>query len=205
MNALPTECLEQAHQQLAAVWTGLSADILRYLTKSPENEALGDNLKTRLSAFLTPELLCLFLYRIAHYLYVNGWGRAALFVTRLNFLFHKVSITPQSCIAPGCRLSHPAGVTFHGRAGPGLTLYSLAICGSRHCVDGPVETGPRLGARVTVGAHAVLLGPITVGDDTKIAFSVRLDRDVAARALVICKSLRQARRPTAATDAAPAT
>lgn len=200
MNAAD-ECLAHRHHKLSGIWGSLSEDILRYLTKSPANLALGDNFKSRLSAFLTPELLCVFLYRVAHCLYVNGWRRLAVLVTRLNFLVHKVSITPQSCIGPGLRLPHPAAVTFHGRAGRGLTLYSLAICCPRDpFLDGPVEAGPRLGDRVAVGAHAVLLGPISVGDDTKIAFSIRLDRDTPPGVLVISKSLRLTQRPTAVAD-----
>ena len=196
MKPASSECLAHGHHTLSGLRDNVSEDILRYLNRSPEDQARGDNFRTRLSAFLTPELLCLFLYRMAHFLHVTGWGRLAAGVTRFNFLLHKVSITPSSCIGPGCRLSHPAGVMFHGRAGRELTLFSLAVC----CPQEPsirhvAETGPCLGDRVTVGAHAVLLGPITVGSDTKIAFSVRLDHDTPPGVLVVCKSLRQVQRP----------
>ncbi len=191
MSTLPIQCIAYGHYNLATIWSSLSEDILRYLNKSPENQAAGDKFKTRLGAFLTPQLLCLFLHRLAHYLFLKGWCRLAVVVSRLNLLVHKVSIPPQSCIGPGCFLPHPAGVTFCGTAGRGLTLYSLAVCcpveGS---LGGPMESAPRLGDRVTVGAHAVLLGRITVGDDTKVAFSLRLDRDAPPGVLVISKALR---------------
>lgn len=198
MSAATNECFAHRHHKLSGVRMNLSEDILRYLTKSPENQAAGDTLKTRLSAFLTPELVCLLLYRMAHYFYVNEWRWLAQWSSRLNFLLHKVSITPQSCIGPGCRLPHPANVTFHGRAGCGLTLYSLAICCPRDPpLAGPVENGPRLGDRVTVGGHSVVIGPVSVEDDTKIAFSVGLDRDAPSGTLVVSKALRLARRPLA--------
>jgi len=198
MNKRSSERPPCEHYRLSALRKSWSEDILRFLTKSTENRAAGDNFKSRLSASLTPELLCLLLYRISHYLYVNSWRRLAVVVSRLNLLLHKVSITPQSCIGPGCRLSHPAGVTFQGTAGRGLTLYSLAVCCAREgSGDGPVERGPRLGDRVTVGAHAVLLGPISVGNDTQIAFSVGLDRDTPPGVLVYSKSLRLTERPVA--------
>jgi len=191
MSAPPTQCNVYGHNRFATIWSSLSEDILRYLNKSPENQAAGDTFKTRLGAFLTPQLLCLLLYRIAHYLYVKGWRRLAVGISRLNCLVHKVTIPPQSCIGPGCFLPHPAGVTFCGTAGHGLTLYSLAVCCPRDAfLSGPAENAPRLKDRVTVGAHAVLLGPITVGDDTKVAFSLRLDCDTPPGVLVISKALR---------------
>jgi len=201
MSSSPVLCLAYRHHELSGIRASISEDILRYLTKSPENLAAGDTFKQRLSAFLTPELLCLFLYRVAHLLWVNQWHRLAALVSRFNLLVHKVNITSQSCIGPGCRLPHPAGVTFHGRAGRGLTLFSLAVCcTSENCLEGPVEAGPRLGDRVTVGGHSVLMGPISVGDDSKISFSVRLQSDAPPGVVVICKSLPQIRRPVTTGD-----
>ena len=196
MTAASGDCLAYGHHTLSSIRTSLSEDVVRYLNRWQENGTAREDFQHRASAFLTPSVLCLLFHRAAHCLYVNGWRRLARAVSRLNFFFHKVSITPQSCIGPGCLVPHPAAVSFHGRAGRELSLYSLAVCcpleGS---LEGPVETGPSLGDRVTVGAHAVLLGPITVGADTKIAFSVRLDRDAPPGMLVISRSLRQARRP----------
>jgi len=194
-NAVPEECFARGHNKLGGVWSNLSQDVARYLTKSPANIAQGDNFKARLSAFLTPELLCLLLYRFSHYFYVTRWRRVAAALARLNSLVHRVTITPQSCIGGGCRLPHPANVTFHGRAGSGLTLYSLAICCPKEPVlDIPVAMGPNLGERVTVGAHAVVMGPIHLGDDTKVAFTVWVDHDVPARSLVVSAALRQTMR-----------
>ena len=189
MTSVTDGCRSYGHDRLAGVRGCLSEDIRRYLTRSPADLAWGDNLKRRLSAFLTPELQGLLLYRMAHYCSVRGWRRLAEGLTDLNRLFHKVTITPESCIGPGCRLSHPAGVTFHGTAGWHLTLFSLAVCtptvtGMRR----PREDGPRLGDRVTVGAHAAVIGPVTVGDDTKIAFSVRLDKDAPPDVLVVSRA-----------------
>lgn len=188
-------CIAFEHQKLIAVWRGLGEDIFRYLNKSPENQAAGDTWKSRLSAILTPHFMALFLYRIAHYLYLNRWHRAASLVSSINCVSHKVWIPPQSCIGPSCLLPHPAGVTFCGTAGRDLTLYSLAVCCPREpFLDGSTDAGPRLGDRVTIGAHAVVIGPVNVNDDVKVAFSVRLDSDAPAGVLVVSKALRIAVR-----------
>jgi serine O-acetyltransferase len=195
-EAVPKDCLARGHGELAGVWFNLSQDVVRYLTKSPANIARGDTFKTRISALLTPDLLCLLLHRFSHYFYVKRHYRLATGISRLNSLIHRVTITPQSCIAAGCRLPHPSNVTFHGRAGSGLTLYSLAICCPKEPIlDIPVAMGPNLGERVTVGAHAVVIGPINLGDDTKVAFTVWIDHDVPTRSLVVSAALRQTMRP----------
>jgi serine O-acetyltransferase len=196
VNESPDPCREFRHHAIRGVWGNVSEDILRYLTKSEENLAGGDDLLHRVSAFATPELMCLFLYRFSHYLWVNTYRRMAVAVSRFNYLVHKVNITPQSCIGPGCRLSHPPGVTFHGRAGRGLTLFSLAVCcaeGPRF--DGPVETGPRIGDRVIIGAHAVLIGPVSVGDDTRLSLGAWVNCDTPPGVNVISNAFYRKPRP----------
>jgi serine acetyltransferase len=87
-------------------------------------------------------------------------------------------------------LPHPPGTTFCGRAGVGLTMYSIATCCPRAESSWGVENGPQLGDGVTVGAHAVLQGPIRVGDRSRIGFSVCVDRDVPAGVLVVSRTMR---------------
>lgn len=191
MSRISNRCQAFAHQRLRTVASDLSQDILRYLNKSPENRAAGDTRKTRLGAFLTPQLLCLFVYRVAHWFHVNRWRRVASWLSRANLVLHKVHLPPQSCIGPGCFLPHPAGVTFCGTAGSGLTLYSIAVCCPLQANwNDPLLCGPQLGDRVMVGGHAAVLGPVLVGDDVKIAFSVRLACDAPAGVLVVSKAQR---------------
>ncbi len=185
-----SSCKFFRHHRWSGTWSNVLEDIDRYLCKSPENIARGKHLKYKISAFFTPEILCLFFYRMSHFFMVNRWPRLAWLVMRFNQLIHKVNITPQSCIGPGCRLPHPPGVVFHGRAGEGVTLFSLSICcANENSLDGPVEDGPSLGNRVQVGAHSVLMGPICVGNDCKIYPQVVLKKDAPDAAIVAPKKL----------------
>jgi serine O-acetyltransferase len=183
------QCLHLEHDRFSSVRAGISADIQRYLTKSPHDVARGNSFKRRLSALLTPEVLPVFLYRIAHYLNVKRWRRLAMTVARINELVHKVHITPQSCIGPGFRLPHPVGVTFNGQAGHGLTVYTTAVCCSEaEGWDAPLERAPTLGNNVTIDGHAVVLGKIQIGDGTTVVCSVRLSRSAPAGVLVASKA-----------------
>lgn len=186
-------CIAYGHGTAAGVRAVIHEDILRDTRLRFPG---ADTFRHRLSSLLTPHVIAVTTHRIAHLLWVRGWKRVALVLSRLNLLWHKVMITPDSCIGPGLYLPHPPGVAFGGRAGSNLTLYSLAICWPlelRHAF----ETGPRLGDRITIGAHALILGPITVGSDSKVAYSVRLDSDAAPQSLVVSRSLRLAFRSTA--------
>ncbi len=168
-------CLRWRHAEFRSLREGLRADTQRFLNKSPENQASGNTFKSRLSARLTPQLLCLVVYRLSHYLHANGWVRLAGALSRFNMVVHKLNLPADSCIGPGCLLPHPAGVTFYGSAGRGLTLYSLAIC-----MPGlvPPFGVVQLGDEVSVGGHCSLAGALKVGHRTKISFNVPLRHDV---------------------------
>ncbi len=172
----------------------IAADIDRYLNKTPFSQ--GGSGKQRLSAFLTPDCLGVALYRVSHLAWARGWTRSARLLSRLNFLIHKADLAPQSCIGGGFRLPHPAGVNFCGRAGGGLTLYSLAtVSGPGGSPDAPLDLCPDLGDAVTVGGHAAVTGPVRVGSRATIAYTVVLDHDAPEQVLVVSRNLRGRIRP----------
>ncbi len=188
-------CASSGRLSWAGLAATLSADVRRFLNKSPE-VVVPDDWKHRLSALCTPQMMAVFLYRASHFLHARRWRRAAALLARFNLLVHKVTLPPESCIGPGLLLPHPAGVTFSGTAGRDLTLYSLAVCLPLPAtVSG--RRAPRLGDRVTLGAHAAVMGPVSIGDDVKIAYSLRVARDVPPSVMVVSSALRVAVRATA--------
>ena len=193
MTSRDDVCRAAGHHRLRGVWANLHEDITRFLNKSPENQAVGDTLRSRTGALLTPQLLCLLVYRLAHFAHCRGWDTLSALLTTFNMLTHKVSISPDSCIGPGCLVPHPAGVSFCGRAGRGLTLYSLAVCGTfETSLGGPLDAAPRLGDRVTIGGRAVVLGPVRLGNDVR-TLAVRIVDEVPDGCLVTCRVVRPVR------------
>ncbi len=194
------------HHTLKGVRRNWHDDVTRFLNKSPENQAVGDNLKSRIGATLTPQLLCLVIYRLAHWMHLNGWRRMAALAVGLNAALHRVHLSADSCLGPGCLLPHPVGVFFVGRAGESLTVYSMAVCSpAAETPLAPARDGPTLGARVTLGVHSVLLGRLTVGDDTKIGFCVRVaageQADVPSQRMVMPRHWRPRIRSAAEVEA----
>jgi serine acetyltransferase len=77
-------------------------------------------------------------------------------------------------------------VTFHGRAGCGLTLFSCAVvCAANGAADGEIDAAPILGDDVTIGAHAAVVGRARVGDATRIAYLSFIDGEVPAGSVVV--------------------
>jgi len=190
-----SRCRSYHHHKFSAIKAGLRDDIVRFATFSPEYRP-EVTFRTGVSIFFKPAILCLFLYRIAHYLYLCRWKRLARFVSALNLTLHKAYIPPQSCIGPGCFIGHPAGTTFLGTAGRGLTLLSLAICCPREDAFGaPASQAPRLGDNVLIGAHAVVIGPVNVGDDVKVATNTWLSVDCPPNRIACSAKIRQRVRP----------
>jgi serine O-acetyltransferase len=140
-------------------------------------------------------MLAVLLHRLSHCLYANEWRRCAVLLARANTVLHGVILAPESCIGPALLLPHPTGVTFFGTAGRELTLYSMAVCSTY--APGTDGGAPRLGNRVTVGAHAAIMGPVSVGDDVKIAYSLRVVRDIPPSVMVVSSALRVKFRPAA--------
>lgn len=177
-------CRNQNHHHWISVRAGIAADIRRYLTRSEEESARGQGFIRQLSAWLTPELMCLSLYRFSHYLHVKGWTFLGRLFSSLNFLLHKVRLPAASCIGPGCRLSHPVGVVFEGSAGSNLTIFSYAICMMGNQNGDEACGAPIIGNQVTLGGHTVLSGNIYIGDSVQISPGAVIYSDIPDNVII---------------------
>jgi serine O-acetyltransferase len=195
-------CAEHRHDRLSSVRSAIGEDVLRFATFHPDYHP-EMSARKRLSILLQPSILCLVSYRLSHYLWVRGWRTLADVLARLNLLVFKAHIPAESCIGPGCFLGHTVATTFMGSAGRDLTLFSLAICCPDETGLGSVaRSGPRLGNSVTVSAHAMVIGPVSVGDRVVLAPGVWLDHDCASDSLGYSARLRPITRSSRRDDSA---
>jgi serine O-acetyltransferase len=191
-----SRCALYEHHKFSSIRAAIREDIVRFATFSPAYRP-EISFKTSVSIFLQPAILCLFCYRIGHYLYVRRWMRLAHAVSRFNLIVHKANIPPQSCIGPGCFLGHCPGIVFHGTAGRNLTMLSLAVCCPKEdSFGGPAVQGSRLGDGVTLGGSSVVIGPVTIGDNAKVAPLTWLAVDCPRDAIAFSARLRHSLRPS---------
>ena len=95
-------------------------------------------------------------------------------------------------IAPGLYLGHAYGITVNPNAkiGKNCNLHEGCTVGQEN--RGSRKGAPVLGERVWVGAHATVVGKVTVGDDVLIAPNAYVNQDVP----IVCRKL--VSRPPAA-------
>jgi serine O-acetyltransferase len=185
-----SRCAHYEHKRFSSIHAGLRDDIQRFATFSDAYQPKL-NFKTSVSIFLKPPLLCLFWYRLSHCLHVRGWKWLAHVVYRFNLILHKADISPQSCIGPGCFLGHCPGAIFHGMAGRGLTMLSLAVCCPEATTFGADRTRwPRLGDNVSLGANTVIMGPVTIGDNVRFTPKTCLSGDCPPNSIAFSARLR---------------
>jgi serine O-acetyltransferase len=96
-----------------------------------------------------------------------------------------VDIHPAAVLGEGLFIDHATGVVIGETAevGAQVTLYQGVTLGGTSLNKG--KRHPTVGDRVTIGAGAKVLGPITVGHDSQIGANAVVVRPVPAHSVVV--------------------
>lgn len=158
-------------------------------------------------ALLYQGLHAVVLHRIAHRLY--QWG--VPFVPRLISQFARV-ITAGIEIHPGAKIGrrffidHGTGVVIGETAeiGDNVMLYHQVTLGAtgwwKHRGDGRVKRHPTIEDNVTIGVGASILGPITIGRDSKIGAMSLVLESLPPHSVVLAQPGKLQIRPGTAKD-----
>ncbi len=184
-------------------WTDLICDVRQdiaiYQRFAGEYSAVSDSFVKRLSAFLTPSVISVFLFRLSHWCYARHRYRIALIIAIFNQALSGVSIAPSSVIGAGLYIPHPAtSIVFSGYAGNNLCLFAGAAVGPATLTPlfvGEQKLTPRIGNHVSLGAKSQLRGDITVGDHTKIGFNCVITDSIKSGATVVSSHVRNHLEP----------
>lgn len=95
-----------------------------------------------------------------------------------------IDILPQARIDGGCYIAHGLGLVVGGTTviGEDCTLLQGVTLGEVRFSE---DECPRIGNRVTIGAHASVLGGVSVGDDAFIGASAVVLEDVPAGSVAV--------------------
>ena len=124
-------------------------------------------------------------YRVQHWLYERGHRSLALWLAKRSRIRYGADIHPAAQIGRRFTIDHGIGVVIGATAviGDDCLIYQGATLGMTGKHGG--KRHPTLGSDVMVGAGAILLGAIEVGDGARVgAGSVVVD-DVLAHATVV--------------------
>ncbi|MGH2487789.1 MAG: serine O-acetyltransferase EpsC [Ktedonobacterales bacterium] len=145
-------------------------------------------------ALLYQGLWALLVHRVAHRLYVAG----VPFVPRLlsqtaRVLTGGIEIHPGARIGKRFFIDHGTGVVIGETAeiGDNVMLYHQVTLGAtgwwKHRGDGRVKRHPTIGDNVTIGVGASILGPITIGRDSKIGAMALVVQSLPPHTVVVAQ------------------
>lgn len=108
-------------------------------------------------------------HRIAHFFHKKRLFFLARFISQFNRFMTGVEIHPGAHIGKGLFIDHGAGVVIGETTviGDNCTIYQGVTLGGTGKETG--KRHPTIGSNVMIGAGAKVLGPFTVGDNSKIA------------------------------------
>jgi len=132
-----------------------------------------------------PGLHALWLHRLAHLLWQHRLKLLARFVSHLNRLLTGVEIHPGARIGRRVFIDHGAGVVIGETAeiGDDVLLYQGVVLGGTSLSHG--KRHPTVEDGVVIGAGAILLGPITIGQGARIGAGAVVIRSVPQGATVV--------------------
>jgi serine O-acetyltransferase len=135
--------------------------------------------------FCYPGFHALFFYRFAHFLWVKRLFFLGRFVSHVGRFFTGIEIHPGAKIGRGFFIDHGMGVVIGETAeiGDNCTLYHGVTLGGTSWAK--EKRHPTLGNNVVVGSGAKILGPFTVGANSKIGSNSVVVKEVPENSTVV--------------------
>lgn len=157
----------------------LKDDIHAILARDPAARSAMDVL------FFYPGVHALVFHRLGHGLWNGGWMRLARFVSLVSRFLTGIEIHPAAEIGKRFFIDHGMGTVIGETAqiGDDVTLYHNVTLGGVSTAKG--KRHPTLGDGVIVGAGAMVLGPVVLGNNARVGANAVVLKDVAADTTVV--------------------
>ena len=142
-------------------------------------------LHSNMEVFLYPSFKVMMHYRLAHKLYQNGHYFWARYISQRGVRKSGIEIHPGAQIGKGLFIDHGSGVIIGETAiiGDNCILYQGVTLGGTGKDSG--KRHPTLGNNVMVGSGAKILGPFTIGDNSKIGAGSVVLKEVPPNSTVV--------------------
>jgi serine O-acetyltransferase len=136
---------------------------------------------------LNPNVRAVLMFRVGHALAVRGLTPLAMYLRGRIVRNAGADIHPLATIGPGFHMVHSTGVTIGPDAvvGKNLRMHHGSTIGVAQHLGGLEWASAKIGDDVVIGAHAVLIGDVTVGDGAQIGANAVVTRDVVAGQRVV--------------------
>lgn len=127
----------------------------------------------------------IYLHRIAHFLYKLNIPFFPRFISQISRFLTGIEIHPGATIGKGFFVDHGAGVVIGETAiiGDNVTMYQGVTLGGTGKEKG--KRHPTIGNNVTIGAEAIVLGNINIGDNSRIGAGALVTKSVCPNCTVV--------------------
>lgn len=171
-----TDCIECAGEKLADVKRKIEAEINEDIAAVRQRDpAAKSNIEILL---LYSGVHAILAYRVAHKLYLSDHYFSARCLSQIARAATGIEIHPGATIGRDFFIDHGMGVVIGETTeiGDGCTIYQGVTLGGTGKDTG--KRHPTLGNNVMVGAGAKVLGPVKIGDNSKIAAGAVVLREI---------------------------
>ena len=149
--------------------------------------------KSTLSIVLTyPGVKAVFLHQIANFFHVAGFDLIARIISQTSRFFTGIEIHPGAKIGKNLFIDHGMGVVIGetSEIGNDVTIYhAVTLGGISPSVDSERQRNekrhPTIGNKVVIGSGAQIIGPVKVGDGSRIAANAVVVNDVPEGATMV--------------------
>ncbi|MFM7620168.1 MAG: serine O-acetyltransferase EpsC [Alphaproteobacteria bacterium] len=141
-----------------------------------------------------PGVHAIVLHRISNFLAKNKIPILPRFIAHLNRIFTGIEIHPLAQIGKNCFIDHGFGVVIGETSviGNNVTIYQGVTLGGRSLVK--TKRHPTIGNKVIIGAGAKILGPITIGDSSKIGPGAIIIKDLENNSVMVANTAKEIKK-----------
>jgi serine O-acetyltransferase len=165
--------------------TRVLREVREDLTAAQERDPAARNVGRTEILFTYGGVQALLAHRVSHALHDAGIPLAPRVLANVVKVATGIEIHPAAQIGRGLFIDHGSGVVIGETAevGDDVTMYQGVTLGGTGFARG--KRHPTVGNQVTIGSGAKLLGPIEVGDGSKVGANSVVIHDVPANATVV--------------------
>ena len=149
--------------------------------------------KSKLSVILTyPGVKAVFMHRIANFFAIAKFDLVARIISQFSRFMTGIEIHPKAKIGKNLFIDHGMGVVIGetSEIGDNVTIYhAVTLGGSSPSIDSERQRHekrhPTIGNDVVIGSGAQIIGPIKVGNNSRIAANAVVVKDVPENATMV--------------------
>ena len=149
--------------------------------------------KSILSIILTyPGVKAVFFHKIAHFFYVAGFDLIARIISQTTRFFTGIEIHPGAKIGKNLFIDHGMGVVIGetSEIGNNVTIYhAVTLGGISPSINSNEQRNekrhPTIGDDVVIGSGAQIIGPVKIGNTSRIAANAVVVNDVPENSTMV--------------------